>query len=166
MTRAVIATELGDIEVDLFTESAPKAAANFVKLAKDGFFDDVIFHRVIPGFVIQGGDGQFGRSPDVIPDLVGSGGPPYAIKDDPLINAFTRGTVAMANSGPGTTKSQFFVVTKDFGASTTQRPYPIVGHVVSGMDVVDLIASQPRGSGPGFLLDTPVVMTAVTVSNP
>ena len=84
MTRATIATELGDIEVDLFDQSAPKAAGNFVDLAKKGFYDDVIFHRVIPGFVIQGGDGQYGKKASLERGRVGTGGPGYKFEDEPV----------------------------------------------------------------------------------
>ena len=84
MTSATIATEIGDIEVDLFDESAPKATANFVKLAEQGFYDDVVFHRVIPGFVAQGGDGQFGKKSSLERGRVGTGGPGYKFEDEPV----------------------------------------------------------------------------------
>ena len=100
MTRAVIATEIGDIEVDLFTDGAPKAAANFVKLANQGFYDDVIFHRVIPGFVIQGGDGEHGKKASLNAGRVGTGGPGYKFADEPFTGDYYRGTLAMANAGP------------------------------------------------------------------
>ena len=100
MTRAIIATEIGDIEVDLFTDGAPKAAQNFVDLANKGFYDDVIFHRVIPGFVIQGGDGEHGKKASLNPSRVGTGGPGYKFADEPIKGDYYRGTLAMANSGP------------------------------------------------------------------
>ena len=84
MTRATIATDLGDIEVELFDQSAPKATANFVKLADDGFYDDVIFHRVIPGFVAQAGDGQYGKKASLERGRVGTGGPGYKFEDEPV----------------------------------------------------------------------------------
>ncbi len=83
-----------DIEADL----SPIAAGNFVALADCGWYDGVVFHRVVPGFVIQGGDGQYGRSPNVDPQLVGTGGPPYTIKDEPVTTEYERGTVAMART--------------------------------------------------------------------
>ena len=83
MTSATIATEIGDIQIDLFTQSAPKAAANFITLANKGFYDDVIFHRVIPGFVIQAGDGQFGKKASLNAGRVGTGGPGYTFEDEP-----------------------------------------------------------------------------------
>ena len=91
MTSATIATEIGDIEVDLFDESAPKATANFVKLAEQGFYDDVIFHRVIPGFVAQGGDGQYGKKSSLERGRVGTGGPGYKFEDEPVQGDYVRG---------------------------------------------------------------------------
>ena len=158
MTRAVIATELGDIEVDLFTESAPKAAANFVKLAKDGFFDDVIFHRVIPGFMIQGGDGQFGKKASLDKGRVGTGGPGYKFEDEPFKGEYTRGTLAMANAGPNTNGSQFFIMHADY---RLPKNYTIFGLVTKGLDVVDAIATAPRNSRD--LPDSPVAMAKVTI---
>ena len=100
MTHATIATELGDIEIDLFTESAPKASQNFIDLARKGFYDDVIFHRVIPGFVIQGGDGEHGKKSSLNAGRVGTGGPGYKFEDEPVKGDYVRGALAMANSGP------------------------------------------------------------------
>ena len=164
MTHAVIATELGDIEVDLFTESAPKAAANFVKLAKEGFYDDVVFHRVIPGFVIQGGDGTYGREPNADMTNVGTGGPNYTIQDEPVTGTYTRGTVAMAKtSQPNSANSQFFIVLANIQLSPN---YQIFGHVTSGMDVVDAIAAMPNSGAPNNTALQPVAMDQVTVSTP
>ena len=109
MTRATIATELGDIELDLYTQAAPKAAQNFVDLAKKGFYDDVIFHRVIPGFVIQAGDGQYGKKSSLDAGRVGTGGPGYKFEDEPIHGDYGRGALAMANAGPNTNGSQFFI---------------------------------------------------------
>ena len=100
MTRATIATEIGDIEVELYDERAPKAAKNFIDLANKGFYDDVIFHRVIPGFVIQGGDGQFGKKSALERGRVGTGGPGYKFEDEPVKGDYERGSLAMANAGP------------------------------------------------------------------
>src|SRR3982074_3762770 len=97
MTRATIATEIGDIEVELYDQSAPKAAKNFVDLAKKGFYDDVIFHRVIPGFVIQGGDGQHGKKASLDSGRVGTGGPGYKVEDEPLQGGHARGALAVAH---------------------------------------------------------------------
>ena len=160
MTRAVIATELGDIEVDLFTESAPKASANFVKLAKDGFYDDVIFHRVIPGFMIQGGDGQFGKQASLDKGRVGTGGPGYRFDDEPFKGSYVRGTLAMANAGPNTNGSQFFIMHADYALP---KNYTIFGQVTKGIEVVDQIAAAPRNARD--LPENPVSMTSVTIQD-
>jgi cyclophilin family peptidyl-prolyl cis-trans isomerase len=158
MTRAVIATELGDIEADLFTEGAPKAAGNFVKLAKAGFYDDVIFHRCIPGFMIQGGDGQHGKKASLDNGRVGTGGPGYKFDDEPFTGSYSRGTLAMANAGKNTNGSQFFIMHADYALP---RNYTIFGQVTKGLDVVDKIATAPRNSRD--LPDAPVAMTSVTI---
>ncbi len=160
MTRAVIATEKGDIEIDLFTDSAPKATANFVKLAKDGFYDDVIFHRVIPGFVIQGGDGQYGKKASLDAGRVGTGGPGYRFEDEPVAGNYTRGALAMANAGPNTNGSQFFICTADL-TGRLPKNYTLFGQVTRGLDVVDAIVSAPRNARD--LPDAPVAMTSVTI---
>ena len=100
MTQATISTEIGDIEIELFNESAPKAAQNFIDLAQKGFYDGVIFHRVIPGFVIQGGDGEHGKKSSLNPGRVGTGGPGYKFEDEPVKGDYVRGALAMANVGP------------------------------------------------------------------
>ena len=160
MTRAVIVTELGTIEADLFTESAPKAAANFVKLAKQGFYDDAIFHRVIPGFMIQGGDGQFGKKASLDKGRVGTGGPGYKFEDEPFKGEYTRGTLAMANAGPNTNGSQFFIMHADY---RLPKNYTIFGLVTKGLDVVDAIATAPRN--PRDMPDAPIAMTSVTIDD-
>jgi cyclophilin family peptidyl-prolyl cis-trans isomerase len=161
MTRATIATELGDIEVDLFTQAAPKAAQNFVDLAKKGFYDDVIFHRVIPGFVAQAGDGQFGKKSSLDAARVGTGGPGYKFEDEPVHGDYGRGSLAMANAGPNTNGSQFFICQADLSGRLPKN-YTIFGQVTKGMDVVDQIVSAPRNSRD--LPDKPVAMTSVTIS--
>jgi cyclophilin family peptidyl-prolyl cis-trans isomerase len=158
MTRATIATELGDIEVELYTTDAPKTAQNFVDLAKKGFYDDVIFHRVIPGFMIQGGDGEHGKKSSLNASRVGTGGPGYKFADEPVTGSYSRGTLAMANAGPNTNGSQFFIMHKDYGLP---KSYTIFGQVTKGMDVVDRIASAPRNAKD--LPDEPVAMTSVTI---
>jgi cyclophilin family peptidyl-prolyl cis-trans isomerase len=162
MTRVVIATEAGTIEADLYTDGAPKTVANFVKLANDGFYDDVIFHRVIPGFVIQGGDGQFGKKASLDAGRVGTGGPGYRFDDEPIPAAYNyaRGTLAMANAGPNTNGSQFFICTADL-AGRLPKNYTIFGQVTKGFDVVDAIVGAPRNSRD--LPNQPVAMTSVTV---
>ena len=158
MTKATIATELGDIEVDLFSQAAPKAAQNFIDLAKKGFYDDVVFHRVIPGFVAQAGDGEHGKKASLNAGRVGTGGPGYKFADEPVTAGYVRGTLAMANSGPNTNGSQFFIMHADYGLP---KNYTIFGLVTKGMDVVDAIASAPRNSRD--LPDDPVAITGITV---
>jgi peptidyl-prolyl cis-trans isomerase B (cyclophilin B) len=161
MTRATIATDLGDIEVELYTESAPKAAQNFVDLANKGFYDDVIFHRVIPGFVVQGGDGEHGKKASLNAGRVGTGGPGYKFADEPVKGDYVRGTLAMANSGPNTNGSQFFICTDDL-TGRLPKNYTLFGQVTRGMDIVDKIVSAPRNARD--LPDTPVAMNKVTIS--
>jgi cyclophilin family peptidyl-prolyl cis-trans isomerase len=150
----VFDTSCGSFTVTLDQELAPKTSASLVALAKDGYFDDTIFHRVVPGFVIQGGD----------PTQTGSGGPGYSTVDIPPSDAkYTKGVVAMAKSqaeGPGTSGSQFFVVTgEDAGLPPD---YAIVGKVTEGMDTVERIDALgiPGGDGPPT---KPVVISSVTV---
>ena len=160
MTRAVISTELGDIEIDLFTESAPKSTANFITLAKKGFYDDVIFHRVIPGFVIQGGDGEFGKKASLNAGRVGTGGPGYKFEDEPVKGDYVRGSLAMANSGANTSGSQFFICVKDL-MGQLPKSYNLFGMVTTGMDVVDKVVSAPRNARD--LPDSPIAMLSVTI---
>ena len=160
MTRATIATEAGDIEIELYTESAPKAAGNFVDLATKGYYDDVVFHRVIPGFVIQGGDGQYGKKASLERGRVGTGGPGHTFDDEPVKGDYVRGALAMANAGPNTNGSQFFICHQDL-AGKLPKNYTLFGLVTKGIDVVDTIVNAPRD---GRDLPTePVAMTSVTI---
>ena len=160
MTRATITTEIGDIEVDLFDQAAPKATRNFIDLANKGFYDDVIFHRVIPGFVIQGGDGQYGKKSALERARVGTGGPGYKFEDEPVKGDYARGSLAMANAGPNTNGSQFFICTNDLGGRLPKN-YTLFGQVTKGLDVVDRIVSAPRDARD--LPNEPVAMTSVTI---
>ena len=160
MTSATIATDLGPIEVELYTTSAPKAAQNFIDLAKQGFYDDVVFHRVIPGFVAQGGDGQFGKKASLDRGRIGTGGPGYKFDDEKIAGDYTRGTLAMANAGPNTNGSQFFICHGDLTGKLPKN-YTIFGVVTSGMDVVDQIVGAPRNARD--LPDQPVAMQSVTI---
>ena len=132
---AVIHTSAGDIHVDLYASEAPQTVNNFVFLANDGFYDDVIFHRTIKGFMIQGGD----------PTGTGSGGPGYKFRDElgHAKSSYTRGTLAMANAGPNTNGSQFFIMHADYGLP---NQYSIFGEVTEGLDIVDAIAEAPTGA--------------------
>ena len=164
MTTATIATTAGDIVVELADADAPKAAANFVKLAKEGFYDGVIFHRVIPGFVIQGGDGEYGRIDEKGQvrnrNRVGQGGPGYRFADEPFSGDYERGALAMANAGPNTNGSQFFICHADLRGKLPKQ-YTVFGRVVSGLEVVDAIATASRDSND--YPQAPVAMTKVTV---
>jgi cyclophilin family peptidyl-prolyl cis-trans isomerase len=162
MTSATITTELGDIQVDLFTQAAPKAAQNFVDLAKKGFYDDVIFHRVIPGFVAQAGDGEHGKKASLNAGRVGTGGPGYKFEDEPVKGDYVRGALAMANAGPNTNGSQFFICVADLSGRLPKN-YTIFGQVTKGMDVVDKIVGAPRNSRD--MPDSPVAMTKVTIAD-
>jgi cyclophilin family peptidyl-prolyl cis-trans isomerase len=158
MTSATIATEKGDIEVDLFTNDAPKASQNFVDLAKKGFYDDVVFHRVISGFVIQAGDGEFGKKSSLNRGRVGTGGPGYKFEDEPIKGEYVRGALAMANSGANTNGSQFFICHADL-TGRLPKNYTLFGQVTKGLDVVDAIAAAADRENPS----DPVAMTKVTI---
>jgi cyclophilin family peptidyl-prolyl cis-trans isomerase len=127
-STATITTTEGAITVELFDEDAPQTVANFKKLAGDGFYDGVIFHRVIKDFMIQGGD----------PTGTGSGGPGYAFEDEINDHKIVRGALAMANAGPNTNGSQFFIVTIG-EAPWLDGKHTVFGRVTDGMDVVDRI---------------------------
>lgn len=154
MPQVRIQTNKGPITVELYAEDAPKAVENFLTLTRDGYYDGVIFHRVISGFMIQGGD----------PTGTGSGGPGYKFADelDPTTESYkrgyVRGTLAMANAGPNTNGSQFFIMHKDY---PLPNAYTIFGRVVDGMDVVDAIASTDVDRNDRPLEE--VVMESVTV---
>ncbi|HZO95775.1 MAG TPA: peptidylprolyl isomerase [Gaiellaceae bacterium] len=129
MTTATMATNRGSIELELFDDDAPKTVANFVKLARDGFYDGVVFHRVIENFMIQGGD----------PTGTGMGGPGYQFDDEINSHPVARGALAMANAGPNTNGSQFFIVTAD-ACPWLDGLHTVFGRVTAGMDVVDAIS--------------------------
>jgi cyclophilin family peptidyl-prolyl cis-trans isomerase len=128
VSRAILHTNAGDVTVELFDEDAPKTVDNFRRLAGDGFYDGLIFHRVIKDFMIQGG----------CPQGTGTGGPGYTFEDEPNQHRVVRGALAMANSGPNTNGSQFFVVTTE-EAPWLDGKHTVFGEVVEGMDVVDRI---------------------------
>src|SRR4051794_40956647 len=132
MSQATITTNHGAIEVELFDEDAPKTVENFRKLASDGFYDGIIFHRVIKDFMIQGG----------CPQGTGTGGPGYTFEDEFNQNKVVRGALAMANAGPNTNGSQFFIVTTG-EAPWLDGKHTVFGEVTSGMDVVDTIEGLP-----------------------
>jgi len=126
-------TSEGDIQLELFEEDAPKTVGNFTKLAGEGFYDGLIFHRVIPDFMIQGGD----------PTGTGTGGPGYTFEDEPNDHKVERGALAMANAGPDTNGSQFFIVTTD-AAPWLDGKHTVFGKVTSGQDVAEAISAVER----------------------
>jgi len=133
MTQATLHTREGSIEVELFPEDAPKTVANFTKLAGEGFYDGLIFHRVIPGFMIQGG----------CPQGTGTGGPGYKFEDEFNHHKVVKGALAMANSGPNTNGSQFFIVTAE-ATPWLDGKHTVFGQVTAGQDVVDRIQQVDR----------------------
>lgn len=169
-TRTVtLATEKGDIVITIHGAWSPIATGNFVALAECGYYDGVVFHRLVPGFVIQGGDGVYGRQPAIDFDRVGTGGPAYRIADEPVTQAYRRGIVAMARTpAPNSQGSQFFIVLDDSAASSlvAANTYAIMGEVTAGMGVVDEIAAMPNmGRSTGNLAMQPVAFD-MTVTNP
>ena len=145
-TSATITTSLGPIEIELFDDAAPKTVANFTKLAGDGYYDDLVFHRVIPDFMIQGG----------CPNGDGRGGPGYTFEDEINDHKVVRGALAMANAGPDTNGSQFFIVTTE-AAPWLDGKHTVFGQVTSGLDVVDAISVVDRDRSD--LPRTPVTMS-------
>ena len=153
MTNATMQTNHGTIEIELYDEDAPKTVENFLKLSRDGFYDGVIFHRVIEDFMIQGGD----------PTGTGTGGPGYQFEDEFNDHKVVRGALAMANAGPNTNGSQFFIVTTD-AAPWLDGKHTVFGRVTNGMEVADKISELPRDSR-----DKPhddVVIESVSISDP
>lgn len=152
--EATLHTSVGDITLSLNTKETPITANNFIYLAKNQFYDNTIFHRVIDGFMIQGGD----------PRGDGTGGPGYQFADEDFSGEYKRGTIAMANSGPNTNGSQFFIMHQDYGL---QPNYVIFGQVISGLEVVDKIATASvTNSFSGELSKPvePVTIDSITVT--
>lgn len=147
---ATLHTGAGDIVIQLDTQTTPIAANNFVFLVQKNFYNQTIFHRVINGFMIQGGD----------PQGNGTGGPGYKFPDEPITGEYNRGTVAMANSGPNTNGSQFFIMHQN---NSLPKNYVIFGQVIQGMDVVDAIAAAPVVPGLNGEKSQPV--TPVTINS-
>jgi len=128
----LLQTTMGDVKIELLDKTMPTTVGNFRKLVSQGFYDGTIFHRVIPNFMIQGGD----------PEGTGMGGPGYTIKDElPADNRNARGTISMANAGPNTGGSQFFINVVD--NHRLDRKHPVFGRVAGGMEVVDVISRTP-----------------------
>ena len=146
---AILHTQAGDIEIALHAKETPKTVNNFVALSRTNFYNNTPFHRVIKDFMIQGGD----------PKGDGSGGPGYTFDDEPFTGEYTRGTVAMANAGPNTNGSQFFIMHADF---QLQKNYVIFGNVTKGMEVVDSIATAPVTKSPTGEESQPVTPVKIT----
>lgn len=142
-TKVRLVTTAGDIVMELTSGATPKTAGNFIDLAKKGFYDGTVFHRAIAGFMIQGGD----------PKGDGTGGPGYQFDDEPFDGEYTRGTVAMANAGPHTNGSQFFIM---HATGELPKNYVIFGKVIEGMDAVDKIATAPVAMNRGGERSRPV----------
>ncbi len=151
MSTATIQTSMGAIEVELFADDAPKTVENFSKLAGDGFYDGLVFHRVIPDFMIQGG----------CPRGDGTGDAGYKFEDEINDHAIVRGTLAMANAGPNTNGSQFFIVTAD-ATPWLDGKHTAFGQVTGGQDVVDAISGVDRDGSDRPR--EPITMERVTVS--
>lgn len=160
--EVLMKTSMGNITLKFYKEDAPKTVENFLKLVQSGFYDGVRFHRVIKGFMIQGGDPL--SKDDALAGRWGSGGPGYAFADEIAPNSalyqtgYKRGVLAMANSGPDTNGSQFFIMHQDYPLPPS---YTIFGEVVSGMDVVDKIASTPTSGNPNNRPLSPVTITGM-----
>jgi cyclophilin family peptidyl-prolyl cis-trans isomerase len=152
MTTATMHTSEGAIELELFADDAPKTVDNFAKLAGDGFYDGLVFHRVIPDFMIQGG----------CPLGTGTGGPGYTFEDEINDHKVVRGALAMANAGPNTNGSQFFIVTTD-AAPWLDGKHTVFGQVTSGQDVAERIAQVERDGRDKPKTD--VVLERVTVGS-
>jgi cyclophilin family peptidyl-prolyl cis-trans isomerase len=133
MTHATLHTSEGPIELELTPDDAPKTVENFTRLAGEGFYDGLTFHRVIPDFMIQGG----------CPQGDGTGGPGYTFEDEANQHGVVRGALAMANAGPNTNGSQFFIVTAE-ACPWLDGKHTVFGHVVAGQDVVDRISNVDR----------------------
>src|ERR1051325_10153639 len=153
MTAATLHTNHGAISLELFDDDAPATVDNFLKLARDGFYDGVSFHRVIPDFMIQGGD----------PTGTGSGGPGYTFDDEQNDRRIVRGALAMANAGPNTNGSQFFIVTAD-ACPWLDGKHTVFGQVTGGMDIVEAISQV--NTGPGYPPRDEVRIESVAVSCP
>ncbi|MBU0460584.1 MAG: peptidylprolyl isomerase [Nanoarchaeota archaeon] len=157
MNKAVFETSMGEFEIELFTEEMPITTENFIKLAKEGFYDGTKFHRVIAGFMIQGGDPL--SKEESKKSMWGTGDPGYKIKDEFGEVGNVKGTIAMANAGPNTGGSQFFinVVNNNF----LDDKHPVFGKVVSGMNIVEKIAKVAKDSQDKPLED--VIVEKVTI---
>jgi cyclophilin family peptidyl-prolyl cis-trans isomerase len=179
----IMNTNFGAITIAVDGSLGPNAAGAFIALAKCGYYNNILFHRIVPGFIIQAGDGTYARMPGATMDLkMGTGGPSWTVKDDKVTTTYKRGTVAMARtSAANSGSSQFFIVLDDSAATSLGDPsannYAIFGSVTKGMDVVDRIAAVPLGGDPYIDPSTgqaqavsqpaePVLITSTDVTEP
>ena len=149
-----VTTNFGDFTVEFFTKETPKTVNNFITLAKENFYNGTVFHRIIKGFMIQGGD----------PKGDGTGGPGYKFDDEPITRDYKRGIVAMANSGPNTNGSQFFIMHKDYDLP---KNYVIFGQVTKGLDIIDKIANvevEDNGTGEKSKPKEKVSISKITIT--
>ena len=151
--NAKIQTSMGEINATLLVKEAPTTVNNFVFLSREGFYDGVKFHRIIRGFMVQTGD----------PVGNGTGGPGYTFVDEPVTSNYDRGVLAMANRGPNTNGSQFFIVHQDYALPPN---YTIFGQVTAGLDTLDKIANTPTGPGKGGpdTPKTPITINSITIT--
>jgi peptidyl-prolyl cis-trans isomerase B (cyclophilin B) len=148
----VMETNQGTIEIELYWKESPKLAENFLRLVNSGFYNGLTFHRLVPGFVIQGGD----------PTGTGSGGPGYKLPDEPTVKKHERGAIAMARGPEGNSGSQFYIcLSTEKTARLDQMGFTVFAHVIKGMDVVDKIAQLPNSGPPENRAIEKVVMTKV-----
>jgi cyclophilin family peptidyl-prolyl cis-trans isomerase len=171
-------TNFGNIVIKVDSALGANAAGAFVALSRCGYYNNIFFHRVVPKFVIQAGDGTNARWPSLNYEKMGSGGPSWTIPDDKVTTAYKRGTLAMANTGnPNSGSSQFFIVLSDTSFQAGTTGYAIFGNVTSGLDVIDRIAAVPLGGEP--VIDSqgqtqmaasmplqPVIITSTIVATP
>jgi len=170
-------TNYGTIVIKVDGSLGANAAGSFVALSRCGYYNNVIIHRVVADFIIQGGDGTYGREPNLTLDKLGQGGPDWKVQDDKVTATYKRGTVALARtSAANSGNSQFFIVLNDSAqtslGATSANNYAIFGSVATGMDVADRIASLPLGGEPGpngeaaSMPLQPIVITGTTVATP
>ncbi|MBI2075341.1 MAG: peptidylprolyl isomerase [Candidatus Harrisonbacteria bacterium] len=158
-------TSAGNIALEFYTNDAPKTVANFLKLAKSGYYDGLSFHRVIPGFMIQGGDPNCGKNGGADAGFCGGGGPGYQFEDElnpataSYKTGYKKGVLAMANAGPNTNGSQFFILVADY---PLPHNYTIFGRVTAGQDVADAISNLKRNANDRPF--APVVMKRVVAA--
>ena len=151
MTQATLHTSEGPIALELYPEAAPKTVENFTKLSTEGFYDGLVFHRVIPDFMVQGGD----------PTGTGSGGPGYQFEDEFNQHRVERGALAMANAGPNTNGSQFFLISGPSGVGLPPQ-YSLFGQIVKGLDVLDTMQNVKTGARDKPVTDVVINSVAIT----